>query len=318
MAMLAKLIELLRGKLSEAVRANLADGLLLSGGLDTSILACLASRYSDPLALTVSVGNSPDLMYARRAAKLFGLRHHIIRPGLDEYEAAAGHVIRELKTFDTMEVRGGTAVYLALLKAKELGLSSLMTGDGGDELFAGYSFYLELDRRRLISALRRTWRGMRFSSIPLAQSLGLRARLPYLHEELKRLAMGIDPSLKVRKEGSGIWGKWILRKAFEDLITPELAWRPKLHISAGSGIDLLAEELASGIDVGLYGKLSKHYAEQDAVRLRDAEQLVYYRHFRKAYGPPANMGRGSKLCPACRARARRSSVHCRFCGAYPI
>jgi len=312
------LCSVLRRRLYEAVKRNLSSCLLLSGGVDTSILAAVSSILRRMTGITVAVeDDSPDLRYARLVAERFNLEHFILKPSEAELMECVGHVVRVVRTFDPMEVRGSSAVCYALSKAKELGFASVMTGDGGDELFAGYTFYLSLSREELEEALRRIWRVMSFSSKPLAESMGMEAKLPYLDEKFKEFAMQIDADLKVRWENGRKWGKWILRKAFETVIPQEVIWREKLHVSAGSGVEGLLARIANRIDDSEYLSKRKKYYEDDEVKLTSKEHLLYYEIFRREHGVPRELTGPDRRCPSCKAPLYLDNF-CKVCGAYPI
>ncbi len=215
--------------LEESVRCNLTDGLLLSGGLDTAILAYLASKWVKPSCITVALRGAPapDVDYARLVASRLELEHYVHYFGYEELDEGIRAVIRILKSFDPMEIRNSVAAYVALKVGKDQGLSTFMTGDGGDELFGGYSFLFGLTREQLDTALKNLWDNMRFSSIYMAEALGLEVRLPFLDPQFKAFAMGLDVGLKVRSEGEQVCGKWILRKAFENIVPQEFLWRVK-------------------------------------------------------------------------------------------
>ena len=131
--------------LEASVKRNLSEGLLLSGGLDTSILAGLASKLHKPYCITVALKGAPapDIEYAKKVAALFDLKHSIHYFGEEELEEGIQACIQILGSFDPMEIRNSAACYVGLKIAREKGLRSVMTGDGGDEGFAGYGRHLQ-------------------------------------------------------------------------------------------------------------------------------------------------------------------------------
>ncbi len=317
---LINLFKGLREALYESVKRNLAEGLLLSGGLDTSIIAYLASKLIKPKAFTVALKDAfaPDVYYAKLMASFLGLNHFIYYfDGKELYEAIS-KVIEVMKSFDPMEVRNSIVVYVGLKRAKGEGLSSVMTGDGSDELFAGYSFLFKLKKEDLSLELQRLWSFMEFSSICLSKALGISVKLPYLDEEFKEFAIGIEPSLKVKEEKGRIWGKWILRKAFEGLLPEEIIWRDKAPIEVGSGTSTLTNIFNSMISDLEFEEKRKEYFEQDKVSIRDKEQLFYYEIYRSKIGVPKPRGLRGKICPKCNSDVAERASYCRTCGAYPI
>jgi asparagine synthase (glutamine-hydrolysing) len=306
--------------LEDSVKRNQSDCLLLSGGLDTSILAYLAAKWHKPYCLTVAFKDAPapDIEYARKIAARFNLEHGIHYFGKEELEDGICSAIKVLKSFDPMEIRNSAAAYVGLKTAAEMGLKTVMTGDGGDELFAGYSFFFDLDKEHLDAALVDLWENMHFSSIPLADSLGISARLPFLDPVFKTLAMNLDSGLKVRSENGRVYGKWILRKAFEKLISPEIAWRVKAPLEVGTGTTILPELFEKGITNLEFHLKKTQYLESDNVRLTSKEHLHYYEIYKKLIGVPGLRAEPGRKCPGCGSNVKEKTNYCPTCGAYPI
>lgn len=305
--------------IGESVRRNLGDALLLSGGLDTAIIAYLAARQARPECVTVALQGAPapDVSHAKMIAGQLGLKHHVHYFGDDELEEGIRATIKAMKSFDPMEVRNSAAIYVALKTAKALGVKSVMTGDAGDELFAGYSFFFGLRKKELETALKQLWAHMRFSSIYLAKDLGIEARLPFLDEAVKSLAAKVDVRLKVRRDEGQTWGKWVLRKAFEDILPQELIWRVKAPIETGTGTTILPSVFESRIPEVEFNEKKARYRREDGVTIRDKEHLFYYEIFRKEIGPrPRNLT--GRICPSCGWSVEEETSFCRTCGAYPI
>lgn len=302
------------------MQRNEAEGLLLSGGLETSILAYLASRRGKPSCYTVALEGAPapDVPYALRIAELFQLPHKVHTFGFKELEEALREVVKVMRSFDPMEIRNSASIYIALRVAKTGGMKRVMTGDAGDELFAGYNFFFDKDKPHLDEALNKMWENMTFSSIPLAQSLGMEARLPFMDGAFKSFAMALDSSLKVRQVGDKVWGKWILRRAFEPFLPKEAIWRVKTPIEYGSGTTTLPAYFSSQIPDSYFEGKKRLYISTDGVALRDKEQLHYYEIYRSLFGPPLQGGDGEKHCPECRVAVPGKVSFCRTCGAYPV
>jgi asparagine synthase (glutamine-hydrolysing) len=222
-----------------------------------------------------------------------------------------------MKSFDPMEVRNSATIYVALKVVKEEGLSIVMTGDGCDELFAGYSFLFDLKRDKLKFELERLWRAMRFSSIPLAETLGLKVKLPYLDPYVKNFAFKLDPSYKIREEKGQKWGKWILRKAFENILPNEIVWRIKTPIEQGSGTTILPVLFEQKISDEEFQEKRRKYLEVDRVVIRSKEQLFYYEIYRSTTGIPHPVRRG-RICPYCNSNIEEGATYCQTCGSYPI
>lgn len=308
----------LRKALEDSVERALADAILLSGGLDTSIIASLAARHSSIKAYTVALegAQSPDVDYADLLVKRLGLNHNLRIFDLDELLERLPEVVKVLRTFDPMEIRNSTAVYIGIKEAKKDGISTILTGDGCDELFAGYSFLFNLKPEQLKASLKKLWNAMSFSAVPMAKSLDMIAKIPFLDPKVRRLASEMDPSLLVVDDRGQRWGKWIVRKAFEDLLPSQITWRLKTPIEHGCGTTILPQVFGKRISDGEFEEKRKQIKDDDDVFIRDKEHLVYYEIFRRVVGArPKTSGR---TCPQCLYEVRHDATFCRTCGAYPI
>ena len=199
-----------------------ADSILLSGGLDTSIVAAIARSLDQKIhAFTVVLKDSPapDLEFSKIIATKFGIQHDIIEVGFDELESSFPKVIKTLRSFDPMEIRNSVAIFLGLERAESEGFRRVLTGDAADELFAGYSFVISLQKADAQASLKHLWEVMHFSSIPLAKSLGIEAMLPFLDKRVRNFATEEIPFEYLVGEKDGqVHGKYLLRKAFEGAI----------------------------------------------------------------------------------------------------
>jgi len=294
--------EQLRNKLKEAVERNRAEGMLLSGGVDTSILAFVA-RPSAGFTVALKDSLASDLSYSEQVSKILGTKHKKMEFTTEEALATLPEVIRILKTFD-LALPNDLAIYLALKMAGESGVSSVMTGDGADELFAGYSYMAELSREdlgRYIKILSQNWH---FSANELGRALGVAIRQPLLDEDFVHFALEIIPELKV-KDGVG---KYILRKSFEDLIPPEIVWRRKEPIEYGSGFTKLHEIINSIVTDGEFQLAGK---EVD-IKFINKEHFFYWRIYNEVVGRIPKARDDEISCPCCGASMGR--YHCRTCG----
>lgn len=306
--------------LERAVARNLGDGILLSGGLDTSVLAVLASKYARLRAFTIAFRGAPapDIEYATLMANYLGLEHSVRFFDEGELYGAVPAVVKTLRSFDPMEVRNSVTIYVGLRTARENGVRSVITGDGCDELLAGYSFLFNLEKEKLGLELRKLWDVMSFSSVPLAEVLGMEARLPYLDPEFKSFAMKLDPRHMIGTKKGQIYGKWILRKAFEGLLPDEVVWRVKTPIEYGSGTTVLPNLFNSRISEAEFHEKRRRYLSEDKVTIRDKEQLFYYEVYRAEVGIPNPTDVKGKICPQCNSNVSNRATYCRTCGAYPI
>lgn len=311
----------LRELLETAVAQAGADGIQLSAGLDTSILATVARRQGQRLrGVCVSVADGPGLdePFAVLMAKRLDLDLDVIRPKLRDLVDQMPELVRILGTFDPMELRNSIASYVALKRAGQIGIIRIFTGDGADELFAGYSYMFKMAPADLPKYIRHLNGVMHFSSRIMAPVVSVEVRLPYLQDEIRDFAvtLGFDDLVVDRNEKR--FGKRILREAFADALPDEIAWRIKTPIEFGSGSTALhqfADDLISDTRFSRESTL----AIEDGVEIRDKEHLLYYRMYKEIFPPPREQPRNVKTCKHCCGPVPRIDMSfCRICGAYPI
>ena len=172
-----------------AIAARPCEAILFSGGLDTSIVASLAVRCGLRLAITVVTGDeAPDLAYANAMAAQLGLEHVVLRRSPDDLAASLPDLIRILGTFDGMFLRNDVVVLEGLREVARRGLTCCWTGDGADELFAGYSFVFRKSPAEIESTIAHLARTMQFNGPRLGDTLGIDVRSPYLDPQVVDLA----------------------------------------------------------------------------------------------------------------------------------
>ncbi len=271
-------------------------GAFLSGGLDSSLIAALAKKHMGSLhTFTVGVEGSRDVEAARIVARHIGSIHHeyVITP--EEVIAKLPEIIYYLESYDQDLVRSAIPCFFTSRLAAE-NVKVILTGEGADELFAGYTYYkgitdtdiLHKELRRSVTALHDV-NLQRVDRMTMAQSI--EGRVPFLDLEMIKLGQRIPAQFKLsvgeRPE------KWILRKAFEDLLPEEIVWRDKEQFDEGSGtVDLVNHALA--------GIMSENeailYRERHAnEKLRSAEECHYHKLFMEVFDHPEpilkNVGR---------------------------
>ena len=302
--------------LTESVERNHADALLLSGGLDSSILASiLHPKYS------VAAGfgaDAPDLAYARQVAGKYSERHAEVIFDQNRMAELIEQVIQVFRTFDPIEIRNSAVALAGIEQAKNDGHSAIMTGDGGDELFAGYNYLSRYysDLQKLDSELRRLWQVMHFSSRKLGKRAGVKVKTPFLDDEFMSFAKSISISDKVGEHGGSKWGKFVLRKCFEPALGA-LAWRQKLAQEQGAATGKYQNYIEEWIDDLTFANKARTAKEHDDVMIRSKEQLHYYAIFRSYFPSPKEEDCESR-CPECSGCMAQGGRFCRTCGAFPV
>jgi asparagine synthase (glutamine-hydrolysing) len=250
-------VDKLRDALEAAVKRQLMSdvpyGVLLSGGLDSSIISAIAKKHSAlrvetddqqnawwPQLHSFAVGlvGSPDLAAARKVADHINTVHHEINFTVEQGLDAISDVIYHLETYDVTTVRASTPMYLLARAIKAMGVKMVLSGEGADEIFGGYLYFhkapsakdlheetvRKLDKLHLYDCLR--------ANKSLA-AWGVEGRVPFLDKEFMDVAMTLNPEDKMCRQGR--IEKWILRKAFEEYLPAEIAWRQKEQFSDGVG-----------------------------------------------------------------------------------
>ena len=276
-------IRVLRATLEESVQKRLMSdvplGAFLSGGLDSSLIAALARREMNELhTFSVGIQGSRDLEAARIVAKHIDSIHHeyIITP--QEIIDKLPEIIYFLESFDQDLVRSAIPCYFTSRLAAEH-VKVILTGEGADELFAGYLYYKDIkDNVILADELHRSVASLhninlqRVDRLTMAHSI--EGRVPFL--DLKMIEQSFLIPAEYKLYGDPPVEKWILRKAFEDLLPPEIIWRTKEQFDEGSGtVDLLANELKKHV--------SDKLPDDPGVELRSPEEAFYFKIFNDVF-----------------------------------
>jgi asparagine synthase (glutamine-hydrolysing) len=319
---LVKLLPEARALVSKVVQKNMAEGILFSAGTDTSIIAYEAVKYNPNIkAITVSFkqGKPRDTEYVKKMVDFLNLNHEFYVFDIEEAISAAEDVVKVLKTFDPMDVRNTVPAYIGLTVAKERGIKSVLTGDALDELF-GYPWQFHLSETEFVKALSDMWGEMAFSSIPMGNSVGVTVKAPYLDPLFMDYAKKLPVKFKVNIENGVKYGKWILRKAYAELIPKEVTWRSKAPLEQGTGTWVLPDYFDKKVTTEDFEEKKKLYLDKDDVILTSKEQLIYYELFRKRFGIPSEVynDTSGKQCPNCKGYVKTKIGFCKICGNYPI
>jgi len=260
-------ITALRNALEDAVHQQLMSdvpyGVLLSGGLDSSIIAAVTKKYAGkriesddkeeawyPQLHSFAIGlkGAPDLIAAQKAADHIGTIHHEVNFTIQEGLDAVRDVIYHLETYDVTTIRASTPMYLLARVIKSMGIKMVLSGEGSDELFGGYLYFHKAPNAQEFheETVRKLKKLYLYDCLRANKSLaawGVEGRVPFLDKEFIEVAMKLNPEDKMIREGK--IEKWVLRKAFEDYLPESIAWRQKEQFSDGVGyswIDQLKEQ----------------------------------------------------------------------------
>ncbi len=297
------MINQLREKLKEVVEKKPAEGLLFSGGLDSGILAYL---YPEINAITVALKDwGEDLKYANFLAKFCKITHYKRIITVDEAINAIPRVIKILKSFDPA-IPNDITVYFGLKFAEKMGMKSVMTGDGSDELFAGYSYMQNIPN--LETYIQKITGSMYFSSNAIGEFLHIQIIQPFMDKDFINFCLEIPVNSKLKKSKKKFVGKWVLRKAFEGLLPDNFIWQEKRPLEYGSGTTKLRKIIAS--------KVSEKEFKQKLypVKFINKEHLYYYKIYREEVGSIPEPLKGEKACPGCGAGMKKGYFHCKVCG----
>jgi len=259
---IAKVKQALEDAVHRQLMSDVPYGVLLSGGLDSSVTSAIAKKYSErrieaddkekawwPQLHSFSVGleGSPDLAAAKKVADHIGTVHHEIKFTIQEGLDAIKDVIYNIETYDITTIRSSTPMYLMARVIKSMGIKMVLSGEGADEIFGGYLYFHKAPNAKEFheETVRKLDKLHMYDCLRANKSLaawGIEGRVPFLDKEFMDVAMRINPKDKMingeRME------KWVVRKAFEDMIPESVAWRQKEQFSDGVGyswIDTLKE-----------------------------------------------------------------------------
>lgn len=312
-------VEELREALEAAVRRQLMSdvpyGVLLSGGLDSSVISAIAKKYASrrvetggsqeawwPQLHSFAVGlkGAPDLEKAREVAEHIGTVHHEINYTIQEGLDAVRDVIYFIETYDVTTVRASTPMYLLARVIKSMGIKMVLSGEGADEVFGGYLYFHKAPDARAFheETLRKLSKLYLYDCLRANKSLaawGVEGRVPFLDKEFLDVAMRINPAAKMCP-GKTIEKK-IVREAFQDMLPAGVVWRQKEQFSDGVGyswIDTLKAVTAQAVS----DEQMAHAAERFPINTPMNKEEYYYRSIFEEYFPSESAARSVPSVPS--------------------
>ena len=295
-----------------------ANWIAFSGGLDSSILAEI-KKEQNLNAITIISKDflATDLSYSQITAKHIDIPLEIKYVNIDQMLGAIESTIKILKNFNDIEIRNSIVPYLYMNALREKNITNVITGDGADEIFAGYNFLLKKDHDELKNELKRIKKIMHFTSQKIANKLGMSIQMPFIDEKIIELVETLPINLLINQKNGIKFGKWILRKAFENTLPANVIWRKKTAMQDGSGTTNLTKLFDSIITDDVFTKKVKKIKSDCNIKIRTKESLYYYELFKENFIIPECKDK-KNICPDCNAEIVSNSKFCRMCGKFPI
>lgn len=284
----------LEASVKRQLMSDVPYGVLLSGGLDSSVISAVAEKFSStrvenggetkaywPRLHSFAVGlkGAPDLAKARLVAEHIGTVHHEINYTIQEGLDAIRDVIYFIETYDVTTVRASTPMYLLARVIRSMGIKMVLSGEGADEVFGGYLYFHKAPDAKTFheETVRKLGKLYLYDCLRANKSLaawGIEGRVPFLDKEFLDVAMGMNPVLKMCPDKT--IEKKVVREAFADLLPEEVAWRQKEQFSDGVGyswIDTLKQITASAVS----DEQMAHAAERFPINPPQNKEEYYYR-----------------------------------------
>lgn len=314
-AAVAEIHDALEASVKRQLMSDVPYGVLLSGGLDSSVISAIAEKYSTtrvenggetkaywPRLHSFAVGlkGAPDLAKARLVAEHIGTVHHEINYTIQEGLDAIRDVIYFIETYDVTTVRASTPMYLLARVIRSMGIKMVLSGEGADEVFGGYLYFHKAPDVKAFheETVRKLGKLYMYDCLRANKSLaawGIEGRVPFLDKEFLDVAMGMNPVLKMCPDKT--IEKKVVREAFADLLPEEVAWRQKEQFSDGVGyswIDTLKQITASAVS----DEQMAHAAERFPINPPQNKEEYYYRSIFAEYFPSDSAARSVPSVPS--------------------
>lgn len=299
----------LRKGLEDAVHRQLMSdvpyGVLLSGGLDSSIISAVAKTFAArriendneteawwPQLHSFAIGlkDSPDLIASRKVAEHIGTVHHELNFTVEEAIDALSDVIYHIETYDVTTVRASTPMYLLARFIKSMGVKMVLSGEGSDEIFGGYLYFHKAPNAKALhdETVRKLDKLHLYDCLRANKTLsawGVEGRVPFLDKEFMDIAMRLNPSDKLC--GNGKIEKHILRQAFEDYLPASVAWRQKEQFSDGVGYNWI-DSLREMAEKKVSDKQMERAAERFPINPPMSKEEYWYRTMFEEHFPSAS------------------------------
>ena len=299
-----KIHDALEAAVHRQLMSDVPYGVLLSGGLDSSIISAITKKYATkriesddtqaawwPQLHSFSVGldGSPDLIAAQKVADHIGTIHHEIKFTIQEGLDAIKDVIYKLETYDITTIRASTPMYLMARVIKSMGVKMMLSGEGADELFGGYLYFHKAPNAEEFhkETVRKLDKLHMYDCLRANKSLaawGIEGRVPFLDKEFMDVAMQIKPKDKMingeRME------KWVLRKAFEKYLPESVAWRQKEQFSDGVGYDWI-DSLKEVVNAEISDEQLANANYKFPIQTPTSKEEYYYRSIFAEHFPSA-------------------------------
>ena len=314
-ASVQELHDALEAAVKRQLMSDVPYGVLLSGGLDSSITSAVAKKFSAkriesgsqidawwPQLHSFAVGlkGAPDLAAAKKVADYIGTVHHEINYTIQEGLDAIRDVIYYIETYDVTTVRASTPMYLLARVIRSMGIKTVLSGEGADEVFGGYLYFHKAPDAKAFheETIRKLSKLYMYDCLRANKSLcawGVEGRVPFLDKEFLDVAMRLNPAAKMCP-GKTIEKK-ILREAFADMLPAEIAWRQKEQFSDGVGyswIDTLKQITSEAVS----DEEMAHAAERFPINPPQNKEEYYYRTIFEEHFPSASAAKSVPSIPS--------------------